>query len=331
MKAMVINGHGGVEVFFLQDYPDPTLGDYDILVYVHATSINPVDCRVRRASKVPRKFPLILGYDVSGTVVELGEKVVNFKVGDEVHASPNVFRDGANAEYVAIDCRSASRKPKNLDHASSAVLPLVALTAWEALHTRAKIRPGETVLIHAGASGVGHIAIQLAKLHGCRVITTAGREESIPFCREILKADEVINYQTTDFSQHILEITDEKGCEFILDTIGGEVFEKSMDCISINGQIVTIVPADTATIAQKLFLKNATLHYEFMGVPTAYNINPESQGKILNTLRNLLQAELLTPHIMHRINWLELPEGHQLQETGHVMGKIAVMVKHSSS
>lgn len=327
MKAMVITGHGGSEVFALQDHPDPTIGDYDILVSVHATSINPVDCRVRRASQVPRKFPLILGYDVSGTVVEIGEKVTDFKVGDEVYASPNVFRDGANAEYVAIDSRSASRKPRNLDHGSAAALPLVALTAWEALHTRAKICPGGTILIHAGAGGVGHIAIQLAKLHGCRVITTAGREESIAFCRKTLKADEVINYKATDFSRHILDITNGKGCEFILDTVGGEVFEKSMDCMAVNGQLVTIVPTDTVTIAQKLFLKNVTLHYEFMGVPTAYNINPGIQGERLSALRNLVEAGLLSPHVMRQISWLELPEGHQLQETGHVMGKIAVIVK----
>ncbi|MBD3886338.1 zinc-binding dehydrogenase [Phormidium tenue FACHB-886] len=327
MQAMVITGHGGSEVFSLQDYPKPAVGDHDILIRVHATSINPVDCRVRRSSKVPRQFPLILGYDVSGTIAAIGKKVTGFEVGDEVYASPNVFRDGASAEYVAVDSRSASKKPRNLDYAAAATLPLVALTAWEALHSRAKIRPGATVLIHAGAGGVGHIAIQLAKLQGCRVITTAGREESIAFCQEKLKADEVINYRATDFSQNILEATNGKGCEFIFDTVGGEVFEKSMDCISINGQIVTIVPTHTATIAEKLFLKNVTLHYEFMGVPTAYNINPQIQGEILSALRNQVEAGLLFPHVMRQIDWLELPEGHQLQETGHVMGKIAVIVR----
>ncbi len=326
MKAMVITAHGDPEVFALQDQPDPVVGDYDLLVAVRATSINPVDCRVRRASSVPRQFPLILGYDVSGIVVALGAQVTHFQMGDEVYASPNVFRPGANAEYVAVDSRSASRKPKNLDHAAAAALPLVALTAWEALHTRAQITAGESVLIHAGVGGVGHIAIQLAKLHGCRVITTAGRPESIAFCRDVLKADEVINYQTTDAAQRVLEMTDGKGCSLILDTVGGSVFEQSMDCIAINGQLVTIVPTTTDTIAQKLFLKNVTLHYTFMGVPTAYNLNPERHGKLLGALTNLVEAELLSPHIMRQIHWLDLPGGHRLQETGHVMGKIVVTV-----
>jgi NADPH2:quinone reductase len=326
MKAMVITGYGGPEVFSFTERPEPIFGEFDLLVRVHATSVNPVDCRVRRGGKVPRKFPVILGYDVSGTVVATGEKVSSFKIGDEVYASPNVFRDGADAEYVAVDSRSVSLKPKTLDHTASAVLPLVSLTAWESLHLRANVQPGQFVLIHAGAGGVGHIAIQLAKLQDCYVITTAGRDESIQFCKDVLKADKVIDYRTTDFVKCVMEVTDGKGCPVILDTVGEDVFVKSMDCISINGQLVTIVPTETNLISEKLFLKNVTLHYEFMGVPTAYNLHPERQGQRLCALRKLVDSGLLKPHISHKLKLSELPKGHKLQETGHVIGKIAITV-----
>lgn len=326
MKAMVINQHGGLDVFQFRDRPEPTLREQEILIRVQATSVNPVDYKIRRGSMITRKFPLILGYDVSGTVVALGKAVSQFKLGDEVYASPNLFGDGANAQYVAVDSRTAALKPQSLDHVASAVLPLVCLTAWESLHARVRIPHGQTVLIHAGAGGVGHIAVQLAKLHGCRVITTAGRDESIGFCRETLKADEVIDYRATDFSARMMEITRGKGAPVILDFVGGEVFEKSMECIAVNGQLVTIVPTTTAAITDKLFLKNVSLHYEFMGAPTLYGIEPERQGEILRIIANLVDAGHLQPHISHRIPLSELAKGHELQEQGHVIGKVAVLV-----
>ena len=129
-----------------------------------------------------------------------------WNVGDEVFGCPNLFGPGANADYVLLDARAAARKPASVDHATAAALPLVALTAWESLHDRARIQPGQTVLIHAGAGGVGHIAIQLARLHGCRVITTAGRPESIAFCRDVLGADEVIDYTAVDFRARVREL-----------------------------------------------------------------------------------------------------------------------------
>jgi NADPH2:quinone reductase len=326
MKAMVINQHGGLDVFQFRDRPEPTLRERDILIRVQATSVNPVDYKIRRGGMITRKFPLILGYDVSGTVVAMGKAVSRFKLGDEVYASPNLFGDGANAQYVAVDSRTAALKPKSLDHVASAVLPLVSLAAWESLHERVRIPHGQTLLIHAGAGGVGHIAVQLAKLHGCRVITTAGRNESIGFCREILRTDEVIDYRTTDFSARMMEISRGKGAPVILDFVGGEVFEKSMECIAANGQLVTIVPTTTEAITDKLFIKNVSLYYEFMGAPTMYGIQPERQGEILRIIANLVDGGYLKPHISHRIPISELSKGHELQEQGHVMGKIAVLV-----
>jgi len=327
MKAMVITGHGGPEVFAYQEHPDPTLGDYDLLVQVQATSVNPVDCKVRQGSRFQRTFPLILGYDVSGTVVALGERVQGFQIGDAVYASPNLMRPGANAEYVAIDSRSAAHKPTSLDHTSAAVLPLVSLTAWEALYRRADLQPGQMVLIHAGAGGVGHIAIQLAKLRGCQVITTAGRDESLHFCRHSLNADRVINYRQDNFVEVVMEMTAGQGCPVIFDTVGDDVFVQSLECIAVEGQLVTILPTKTDRIADHLFLKSVTLHYEFMGIPTIHGRQPQRQGQILSALSRLVDSGLVTPHVSQTVSLFEqLPQAHQLQETGHTIGKIAVQV-----
>jgi len=142
MRAMAQREYGGPEVLRLEELPEPVLRDTDILVAVHATSVNPVDTKVRARATVPRDFPLVLGYDVSGIVVRCGAGVTQWQPGDEIFAAPNLFRPGANAELVALDARSAARKPAALDHAAAAALPLVSQTAWQALHMRARIAPG---------------------------------------------------------------------------------------------------------------------------------------------------------------------------------------------
>src|SRR6185503_9528088 len=269
MRAMAQREYGGPEVLRLEELPEPVLRDTDVLVEVHATSVNPVDTKVRARATVPREWPLLLGYDVSGVVVRCGSRATQWKPGDEIFAAPNLFRPGANAEYVALDARSAARKPATLDHATAAVLPLVSQTAWEALHLRARIQPGQAVLIQAGAGGVGHIAVQLARLHGCRVITTAGREESIAFCRDALRADEVIDYRSTNVVERVKALTDGKGVPVAFDTVGGDVFLQCLDCAAVNGQVVTILgaSASTADRGQSLLYRNITVHYEFMGIP----------------------------------------------------------------
>src|SRR5262249_23642323 len=146
----------------------------------HAAALNPVDFKIRQgAFSKGRKLPFIPGYDVSGVVREMGSEAQGFNIGDAVYASPSLVRDGSNAEFVCVDARTAARKPASLDHAQAAALPLVTLTAWEAFRLRARIQAGETVLIHAGGGGVGHVAVQLAKHHDCRVLTTASRDESL--------------------------------------------------------------------------------------------------------------------------------------------------------
>ena len=327
MRAAVIHSFGEPDVLTLEERPEPVLRETDVLVEVHATSVNPVDTKVRKSASAPRALPLILGYDVSGVVVRCGTRATQWKPGDEIFAAPNLFRDGANAELVAIDARSAARKPRSVDHASAAALPLVSQTAWEALHLRARVRTGETVLIQAGAGGVGHIAVQLAKLHGCRVITTAGREESIAFCRDVLKADEVIDYSKVDVAERVRELTHGKGVPVVFDTVGGDVFAKSLDCAAINGQIVTILGSNTGDRSRGLLYRNVSIHYEFMGIPTAHEIEPERPGQILAGIANLVDAGLLRPHVSHRIPLERIADGHRQVESGRTVGKVVVVVK----
>src|SRR5215470_10704128 len=331
MRAMVIREHGGPSVLRMEERPEPELRDTDVLVEVHATSVNPVDTKVRQRSG-SREMPITLGYDVSGVVVRCGPRAKMWQPGDEIFATANLFRNGANAEFVALDGRSAARKPRSINHVTAAVLPLVSQTAWEALHLRARIHPGQTVLIHAGAGGVGHIAVQLAKLHGCRVITTAGREESIAFCRDVLRAAEVIDYRKTNVVERIKELTGGHGLPVIFDTVGGEVFLQSIDCAAVNGQVVTILGASSSTAdrGQSLLYRNITIHYEFMGIPTAHEIEPERPGQILTGIARLVDAGLLRPHVSHRFPLERLAEGHAQVETGRTVGKVAILVKSAS-
>jgi NADPH2:quinone reductase len=326
MRAMVIREHGGPDVLQSGELPEPTLRDTDVLVRVHATSVNPVDTKVRQRSGSGREFPLVLGFDVSGSVVRCGNRANQWKPGDEIIASPNLFRHGANAEYVAIDGRTAAAKPISIDHTTAAVLPLVSQTAWEALHLRARIRPGQSVLIHAGAGGVGHIAVQLAKLHGCRVLTTAGRDESIAFCRDVLHADEIIDYRRTNVAEQVKALTDGKGAPVVIDTVGGEVFLQSIDCCAVNGQLVTILGSNTGDRGQGLLYRNITIHYEFMGIPAWHELEPERPGQILSGISRLVDAGLLHPHVSHRLPLERVADGHRQVETGRTIGKVAITV-----
>ncbi len=324
MRAMAIRAAGGPENLESVELPAPELRDHDVLVEVHASSVNPVDLKARRNPGPSRPLPLVLGYDVSGVVVKCGARATQWKPGDEIYAAPNLFRPGANAEYVAVDARSAARRPASIDHASSAVLPLVAQTAWEALHLRARIDPSDTVLIHAGAGGVGHIAVQLAKLHGCRVVTTASRPESIAFCRDVLRADEVIDYRRENVVERVREMTAGKGLGVVIDTVGGDVFLQSLDCASINGQVVTILGSNTGDRGQSLLWRNVTVHYEFMAIPAWQELDPERPGRILAGIARLVDAGLLRPHVSARFSFSQLAEAHRALETGHTIGKIAV-------
>jgi NADPH2:quinone reductase len=327
MKAVGIHEHGGHDKLVPLDLPRPTPGEHDLLVEVHASAVNPVDFKIRQGYIGKDALrPRVLGYDVSGVVVEVGKAVEGFKVGDAVFASPALVRHGADAEYVLVDYRTAAPKPHNLGHRDAAALPLVTLTAWESLHDHGRLHTDETVLIHAGGGGVGHIAIQLAKLHGSTVLTTASSDESIALCRK-LGADAVINHRTEDVVQRVREETGGALCDVVLDCVGGEAFKTSLDCVGVDGRLVTIVGVPDGADVNSLKPKNASLHMEFMGAATMWNIRPQRQGETLRTVTELVEAGRLTPHVSHVFPLDELAKAHEQQETGRTVGKIVITVK----
>jgi len=158
------------------------------------------------------------------------------------------------------------------------------------------------------------------------VLTTASRDESLDLCRR-LKADVVINYEQADFVERAQQETGGQGCAVVCDTVGGKTFDRSLDCVAVNGRLITIVGTPSEQIPQKLFRKNATLYFQFMGAPTVYGIRPESQGEILRAAAKLVDDGKLQPHVGRVLNLEDLTEGHRLQESGHVTGKIVVKVK----
>jgi NADPH2:quinone reductase len=185
------------------------------------------------------------------------------------------------------------------------------------------------VLIHAGAGGVGHVAVQLAKLHGCRVITTAGREESLTFCRDVLRADHVIDYHKEDVVEGVKGLTNGRGVPVAFDTVGGDAFVQCLDCAAINGHVVTILggSTDLKQRGQSLLYRNVTISYEFMGIPTAHEIEPERPAQILATIARLVDAGALRPEVRHRFPLERLADAHRQVETGHTIGKVAVVVR----
>ena len=327
MRAIVINEHGGADVLRPEEQPKPEPGPNDLLVEVHATSVNPVDVKVRENRRGGRKMPLILGYDVSGVVAACGTGVTGWRPGDAVYGCPNLFGNGANAEYALLDSRAAAPKPQSVDHATAAVLPLVSLTAWEALHERARILAGQSLLIQAGAGGVGHIAVQLARLHGCQVITTAGRAESIAFCRDTLNADEVIDYTQENVVEKVNSLTNGKGLPVVFDTVGPSTFEQSIQCVAPRGQLVSILGSGPGEQGAALLYRSITVHYEFMGARVAYDDAPERQGGILRAVARLVDRGLLKPHISQRLPLERVADGHRQVETGHTVGKVAITVR----
>ncbi len=330
MRAVVVTAlHSGPEALEVQEMPMPVLDRQDLLVEVHAASINPADYKTRRHGRGgKRQPPFVVGIDVSGVVREVGAEARGFVVGDEVFGFLSLMRNGSYAEYVAADSRMLTHKPAGLSHVQAAALPCAALTAWEALYTRMRAEAGQTLLLQAAGGGVGHIALQLAKLRGVRVLATASSPDSIALCRE-LGADVVINYREENVVERALAETGGRGCEMVMDCVGGEVFDQSLDAVAPLGQIATIVEGKSALVHQKLFPKGATAHFVFVGAPSMYDFHPERQGQILSEVAKLAEAGQVRAHVGRVLKLEEAAEGHRLQETARVVGKMVMRVVSS--
>jgi NADPH:quinone reductase-like Zn-dependent oxidoreductase len=312
MKAIVLTKFGGPDSLELQDVAVPDVGVGELLVRVMATAINPLDYQIRRGD-YPEYVPLpaITGHDVSGVVEKLGPGVTDFKVGDEVFYTPRIFgpKGGSYAEYNVVPEALATLKPANLSHEEAASMTLVGGTVWEALVTRAKLHPAESVLIHGGAGGVGSIAVQLAKAMGATVYTTC-RSNDIDFVRQ-LGADHAIDFTSRDYTEEIASLTGSKGLNVVLDTIGGLTLSQSPHVLSDGGRVVSLVDLTTPQNLVAAWGVNAEYHFVF---------TRQNRGK-LQALRTLLESGRIRPIIGATFSLAQIPEAHTALERREVNGK----------
>lgn len=312
MKAVMFERFGGPEVLQVATIPDiQPPGPDQLLVRVLGTSVNPLDIQKRRGDYpdvVP--LPAVIGSDVSGVVAAVGEAVRSFRPGDEVYYTPPLFAPGGYAEYHVIEENVVARKPVDVSHTESAALPLAGGTAWEALFERAGLLPGETVLVHAAAGGVGSLAVQLAKAAGAKVLATCGGG-NVRFVRS-LGADYVFDYRTCDFVRAVLEVTE--GVDVVLDTVGAETLARSIEITRPGGRMVSIVDTPHKFSLLPAYERNLTLHLMF----TTLN------GDRLDRIRGMVERQSIRPvvHAVFPISQAE--DAHRLVEAGGIRGKVVL-------
>ncbi len=305
MKAVQFQGYGGVEVLTYQDVSRPVAGPDEVLVHVTATSVNPFDCAVRMgymAGWYNYPLPHIPGLDVSGVVVEVGEGVEHFAVGDEVYGRADPGYAGAYAEYVALKPELIAFKPSSIDGVRAAGIPHIMLTAWAGLYASADVRAGQRVLIHGAAGGVGHIAVQLAKLRGAYVVGTASTR-NLDFVRS-LGTDEVIDYTATPFETVVHDM------DVVLDTIGGSIQDRSWDVLKPGGILLSTVQSPSA--------EAAAAHHVRQGLVFAAMPNPAALAQVAQWI----DEGRLKIEVSQVLPLSEVRRGHELSETKHTRGKI---------
>ncbi|MCL6515307.1 NADP-dependent oxidoreductase [Alicyclobacillus sp.] len=309
MKAVYIEAYGGRDQLRYGDLPEPQVGPHDVLIEVHAAAVNPADWKIRNGwlqQRVQYEFPLILGWDVAGVVVKTGAQVTRFTIGDEVFSRPDIARNGAYAEYIAVDERLVAKKPAGLSFEEAAAVPLAALTAWEALVEVAHVQPGQRVLIHAGAGGVGVYAIQLAKHFGAEVTTTVS-QKNVGLVQE-LGVDRVIDYTAEDFTK------DGRLYDIVFDTVGGPVQEQSLEVVKPGGILVSIVSPPKSEACEERGIRGAWFFLE-------------PDGEKLAKIGRLIEEGRVKPVVGAVFPLAEAAKAHELSEYRHLQGKIVLRVK----
>jgi NADPH:quinone reductase-like Zn-dependent oxidoreductase len=314
MKALLLEGTGGTECLKLKEIALPSLREGEVLVKVRSISINPIDVKTRTGKgqygRIKEDPPIILGWDVSGEVMEAAQGVRKFKMGDEVFGMINFPGHGkAYAEFVAAPASQLALKPRNSSHDEAAATTLAALTAWQALVNVAKIKKGDQLLMHAAAGGVGHFAVQIAKHFGAQV-TGTGSAESISFLKE-LGVDKAIDYKSQDFQLLV------KDADIVFDPLGGEVTKKSYSVLKSGGRLVSIVGGVKEEDAD--LIKNKDIK--------AVNYLVKSSGEDMSTIASLLASGKIKPHISKVFPFKQIAEAHKQLETGRTKGKIVVVVR----
>lgn len=336
MKAVLMTAPGNPEVLQMQSLPKPAIPpkETELLVRLVAAGVNPIDTKLRkRGTFYPDNMPAILGCDGAGVVEAVGAAVQRFRVGDEVYFCNGGLgaHQGNYAEYTVLDERFVARKPVSASFAEAAAAPLVLITAWEALYERGRLQPGEKVLIHAGAGGVGHVAIQLAKLKGADVCTTVSSQEKADFVKQ-LGADEVIFYKQTDFVQAALNWTNGEGVDLAFDTVGGETFHKTFPAVRVYGDIVTILEPDANTVWKSARNRNLRIGFELMLTPMLQGIvdAQKHHADILEQCASWIDEGKLKIHVSETFPLEKADLAHQLLETGSVTGKIVLLISDES-
>lgn len=333
MKAFVVNRYGKKEKLQLTNVPEPIVGHKDVLVQIYATGVNLLDSKIRDGEFkifLPYKPSFTLGHDVAGVVVKIGADVKQFKVGDEVYARPSDHRIGTFAEYISMHESDVALKPKNLTMEEAASIPLVGLTAWQALVEKANLKKGQKVFIQAGSGGVGTFAIQLAKHLGATVATTTSTA-NIDLVKS-LGADIVIDYRKEDFENKL------KDYDVVLNSQDSKTLEKSLRVLKTGGKLISISGPPDPDFAQEIkanwFLK-LIIKFLSLGVrkkAKQLNVNfsflfMKANGYQLSEITNLIESGVIRPVVDKVFSFEQTNEAMTYVETGRSKGKVVIKVK----
>ena len=322
----MLKEHGGVEGFSVEEIPEPEVRPGHLLVKVAASSVNPVDYKIRQGLlPVGPVLPGILHGDMAGTITQVGEGVEGFEAGDEVYGCVGGFKGmpGVLSEYVLVDPRLVAKKPSNLSMVEAAALPLVGITAWNALIDRARVCEGQRILVHAATGGVGHVGLQLAKAFGAQVHATASDDRKIGIGLE-LGADRMINYKQTDVNAYVQSETGGEGYDIVFDTIGGKCLDDSFEAAKIGGSVVSIAARSIHDLTP-VHIKSLSLHVVFMLLPILRDQGRERHGEILRELTNLVEIGKVRPLLNEEaFDFQEVGRAHEALESGNAIGKVAL-------
>jgi NADPH:quinone reductase-like Zn-dependent oxidoreductase len=308
MKAAQINEYGDASVIHINEVPEPTVSEGHVLVAVHAVSLNPFDSTVRSGymkEMIPLEFPATLGGDIAGTVTEIGDNITHISVGDNVYGQANIVAgdSGAFAEFAATAGKHVAKMPSQLDFNQAASLPLVSVSALQALTQHINLKPGQKIFIHGGAGNIGMVAIQIAKHIGAYITTTA-TGDGIEVATN-LGADEVIDYKSQDFAK-ILEDYDA-----VFDTVGGDDFTRSLSVLKPEGIAVSMAAQADETLAKGL---NVQAIHQMTQITT----------EMLDEVAKLVEADVITPQIAKIFPFEQIKEAFETRESGEIHGKVVV-------